>query len=82
MNNYHTRNVTLPDVYFNLRKYYDENFFIALNFSSNVKKIHAGERGQWRVMFSTHRTPREHFASLTMTLSPYEATVVMRIGEL
>jgi glycosidase len=56
----------------------DELFFIILNFSGKERLIHAGERGQWRVMFSTHRTAREHFTSLTLTLAPYEATVLMR----
>lgn len=60
----------------------DEKFFIVLNFSAKEKNIHAGERGQWRVIFSTHRTVREHFTSLSITLAPYEATIVMRIGEL
>ena len=64
------------------RVYDREKFFVALNFSVNEKKIHAGESGQWKVMFSTHRTDFEHFTSLSMILSPYEATVIMRIGEL
>ncbi|HPR36550.1 MAG TPA: alpha-glucosidase [Spirochaetota bacterium] len=64
------------------RRYEDELFFIILNFAGKERSVHAGERGQWRVMFSTHRTSREHFTSLTMTLAPYEATVLMRIGEL
>jgi alpha-glucosidase len=65
-----------------LRIYGDERFFIALNFSSKEKRVHAEERGQWRVMFSTHRTRYEHFTSLNITLAPYEAMIVMRIGEL
>jgi alpha-glucosidase len=65
-----------------LRIYGDERFFIALNFSSREKRVHAEERGQWRVMFSTHRTRYEHFTSLNITLAPYEAMIVMRIGEL
>ncbi len=64
------------------RSYEDELFFIVLNFSGKERSVHAGGRGQWRVMFSTHRTVREHFTSLSMTLAPYEATVVLRIGEL
>jgi len=60
----------------------NEKFFIVLNFSSGERKIRLGERGQWKVMFSTHRTGYEHFTSLDMTLAPYEATVVMRIGAL
>lgn len=64
------------------RIYKEEKFFVVLNFSSKEKKIHAGESGQWKVMFSTHRTGFEHFTSLNITLAPYEATVIMRIGEL
>lgn len=65
-----------------LRVFGDEKFFIALNFSSKEKRVHAEERGQWRVMFSTHRTRYEHFTSLNLTIAPYEAMIVMRIGDL
>ncbi|HON16902.1 MAG TPA: alpha-glucosidase [Spirochaetota bacterium] len=64
------------------RFYEDEKFFIALNFSKKEKKIHINERGQWRVMLSTHRSNREHLTNLSLTLAPYEATVIMKIGEL
>ncbi len=60
----------------------NETFFIILNFSSKEKSVHAGHSAQWRVMLSTHRTRYEHFTSLNMNLAPYEATVLMRIGEL
>jgi alpha-glucosidase len=64
------------------RAHENETFFVVLNFSSEEKKINAGERAQWKVMLSTHRTNREYFTSLSMNLSPYEATIVMKISEL
>jgi alpha-glucosidase len=64
------------------REHGDEKFFIALNFSGKEKYLGAGHSGQWRVMVSTHRTRYEHFVSLNFRLAPYEATVVMRIGDL
>lgn len=64
------------------RVYNSETIFISLNFSSKEKTIHGGESGQWKVLFSTHRTVFEHFTSLDMTLQPYEATILMKIGEL
>ncbi len=64
------------------RTHGDESFFIALNFSSKERSVHAGHPGQWRVMLSTHRTRYEHFTSLKITLAPYEATVLMKIGDL
>ncbi len=60
----------------------NETFFIALNFTSKEKRIHAANPAQWRVMLSTHRTHFEHSTSLNFTLAPYEATVIMKIGEL
>ena len=59
----------------------DEMFFVVLNFSSKEKKINVGERAQWKVMLSTHRTNREYLTSLSMNLAPYEATIVMKIGK-
>lgn len=64
------------------RVYENEKFFVVLNFSSKEKRISTGYRDQWRVMLSTHRTRYVHFTSLDMTLAPYEATIVMRIGSL
>jgi alpha-glucosidase len=64
------------------RIYNDETIFIALNFSSAPHKVKAGNRGQWRVILSTHRTKFEHFTELNFLLLPNEATIIKKIGEL
>jgi alpha-glucosidase len=60
----------------------NETIFIVLNFTDHEKKIHIGNRGQWQVLVSTHRTSREHFSHLSIILYPYEATIIEKIGEL
>ncbi len=65
-----------------LRKSGDDIVCVALNFTSKPQLMNAGHRGQWKVLFSTHRTSREHFIELRLTLYPYEATIIEKIGEL
>ncbi len=65
-----------------LRIFEKEKIFVALNFSPETKTVNAGDGAQWRVLFSTHRTIFEHFTSLNITLQPYEALIVFRIGDL
>ncbi len=64
------------------RKSEKETIFVVLNFSSGERKISVSNRGQWRVLFSTHRTSSEHLTDLRMTLFPYESTVIKKIGTL
>ncbi len=70
------------NVFAYFRIYNDETIFVALNFSSAPRKIKAGNRGQWRVILSTHRTKFEHFTELNFILLPNEATIIKKIGEL
>ncbi len=64
------------------RTWGEKRIFVVLNFTGNEKKINLGDRAQWEVIHSTHRFPHTHFTTLSMTLSPYEATVVEQIGAL
>lgn len=64
------------------REYKKEKTFIALNFSGKEKRLHLHERAQWKVLLSTHRAVNRHFTDLNFSLSPYEATLVERIGPL
>lgn len=64
------------------REYQDQKIFIALNFSDKQKKLSLKNRGQWRVISSTHKFVNEHFTDLDFGLMPYEATIVQRIGDL
>lgn len=59
-----------------------ETVFVALNFTAKEKHFHIRDRGQWKVCVSTHRSSREHFTDLDITLRPYEATILERIGDL
>jgi alpha-glucosidase len=81
------------DIHFSLKgrhgviAYFRENeqfrIFIVLNFLNKTRRMHIhGKKGQWKVLFSTHRSVREHFSRLEMTLYPYEATVLEQIGDL
>ncbi|MCX7679329.1 MAG: alpha-glucosidase [Spirochaetes bacterium] len=65
-----------------LRRFEDQTIFVVLNFTDRHQTIHNGRHGQWKVLLSTHRSPFEHFAELSMTLYPYEATMIEKIGEL
>ncbi|MBN2080099.1 MAG: alpha-glucosidase [Spirochaetes bacterium] len=59
-----------------------ETVFVALNFSDRPRRLHLRHRGQWKVLLSTHRFVNTHFTSLEFTLSPCEATVLKKIGDL
>ena len=54
--------------------------FVALNFTDKARRVHVHDRGQWIVIHSTHRALNSHFTSLELTLLPYEATVLEKIG--
>jgi alpha-glucosidase len=57
--------------------------FVVLNFLNKPRHVHVrGKKGQWKVLFSTHRSAREHFSRLDVKLYPYEATVLEKIGDL
>ena len=58
------------------------NLFIALNFTNKIKRVHIHDRGQWKVLLSTHRFTDTYFTSLEFNLSPYEATIIEKIGPL
>ena len=65
-----------------LREYGDDMVCVALNFTPRPQTMSAGHRGQWKVLFSTHRSTYEHFISLHFTMYPYEATIIEKIGDL
>ena len=60
----------------------DETIFVALNFTQKTKRVHIHDRGQWKVLISTHRFSNTYFTSLEFNLSPYEAMVVEKVGTL
>ncbi len=64
------------------REYENERLFVVLNFSAKWKKVNSHTRGQWKVLFSTHRFIHEHFIELSMVLAPYEATIIEWLGGL
>lgn len=64
------------------RKYENKKIFVVLNFTGKQKRCPLHERAQWKVLFSTHRSPREHLTSLDFHLRPYEATIMEKIGRL
>jgi alpha-glucosidase len=64
------------------RRYKNEKIFIVLNFTAREKRIHIHDRGQWKVLASTHRFRNEHFTDLRLSIFPYEATVFEKFGEL
>ncbi len=64
------------------RVHEDQEIFVALNFTAREKYIHSHNRGQWKVLLSTHRSVNSHLTDFRMTLEPYEATVVEKIGTL
>ncbi len=59
-----------------------ETVFVALNFTDKSRRVHVHDRGQWIVLLSSHRSTNTHFTSLEFTLSPYEATILKKIGPL
>lgn len=63
-----------------IREYKEETICVVLNFTKKPQTLNAGHRGQWKVLFSTHRTPNEHFVSLHFKLYPYEASIIEKIG--
>ena len=65
-----------------LREYEKQTLCITLNFSGKSQSLSAGMQGQWKVIFSTHRTVYEHFVSLHFKMYPYEASIIERIGDL
>ena len=70
------------DVLAYFRTFEKEMIFVALNFSTGRRRVRAGQRGQWRVILSTHRTKFEHFTELDFELLPNEATIIKKIGDL
>ncbi len=64
------------------RRHEGQTVFVALNFTDKIKRVHIHDRGQWKVLLSTHRFVDTHFTSLQFDLSPYEATILEKIGAL
>lgn len=64
------------------RRHEGQTIFVALNFTDTIKRVHIHDRGQWKVLLSTHRFADTHFTSLQFELSPYEATILEKIGAL
>jgi len=60
----------------------EQKIFVVLNFSNGVRKLTLNDRGQWRVISSTHKFVNEHFTDIDFKVMPYEATIVQRIGAL
>jgi alpha-glucosidase len=54
--------------------------FVILNFTGENRHVHVPHRGQWQVLFSTHRFIRHHITDLELRLSPFEATVLEKNG--
>jgi glycosidase len=64
------------------RRHGVQTIFVVLNFTGKARRVHIHDRGQWKVLLSTHLSVNTHFTSLDFSLSPYEATVLEKIGEL
>jgi alpha-glucosidase len=64
------------------REFGNETVCIALNFTKKSAVLNAGHKGQWKVVFSTHRTSQEHFSRLHFEMYPFEASIIEKIGEL
>jgi alpha-glucosidase len=60
----------------------DGTVCVLLNFESRERQINLHQKGQWQVGLSTHRSEREHFTRIDLTLYPYEATILVKIGDL
>jgi alpha-glucosidase len=65
-----------------LREYGRERICVVLNFTKKNREFSAGNPGQWKVVYSTHRSEYEHFVELRFQLYPFEASVIEKIGEL
>jgi alpha-glucosidase len=65
-----------------IREYENEMLCIVLNFAKKPQTLNAGMHGQWKVLFSTHRSSNEHFVSLHYKLYPFEASIIEKIGAL
>jgi len=65
-----------------LREHEKQILCVLLNFTKKQQTLNAGHRGQWKVLFSTHRSVYEHFAHLHVRLYPFEATIIEKIGDL
>jgi alpha-glucosidase len=64
------------------REFRNEKIFVALNFTDREKHLNHRERAQWKVVLSTHNSKNKYFTDLDFKLSPYEATIVLRAGDL
>jgi glycosidase len=64
------------------RVHEEQEIFVALNFTPREKYIHSHNRGQWKVILSTHHAVNSHLTDIRITLKPYEATIVEKIGTL
>jgi alpha-glucosidase len=74
--------IGLPGIYAYYRIHGKEKIFVALNFTGKRKKIYQRDRGQWSVLFSTHRHKRSFETDLSFQLMPYEASVFEFKGDL
>ncbi len=64
------------------RKNDEETVLVVLNFTSRKKEIRLNRKAQWKVLLSTHRHVNCHLSALDFQLQPYEATLLVKIGEL
>ena len=65
-----------------LRHHRDQTMAVLLNLGPTPVTLKLKERAQWIVCLSTHRFRREHYPNLTLTLAPYEGTILERLGDL
>lgn len=57
----------------------DSMFFIALNFSSGMKKIAADDTSAYEIALSTHRQKNTRISLKGITMSPYEVLIVKAV---
>ncbi len=70
------------DVISYLRAFSNRKICVVLNLSGGERKFRISDRGQWKVIFSTHKPNNRFFTDLHFQLAPYEATLVERVGEI
>jgi alpha-glucosidase len=59
-----------------------ESICVLLNFDDKEHRANLHKKGQWKVALSTHRSVYEHFSRIDVMMYPYEATVLVKIGDL
>lgn len=61
--------------YYRLGKSGEERIVVFLNFTAKKKKIHTQEKGNWKIIFSTHKPLQEEYISINFNIMPYEVSV-------